>query len=106
MLLWEGLRQDEPSAETAPDDTARSLTKELAELQRRQTDGELDADLDPAYVLLALMGAVSAASTMPHIVQQLCGSNPASEEFLTAYSEQLRRIVRHLRRSSEPEPTG
>lgn len=104
MLLWEGLTHDQPTSETAPDDIERSLTDELAELHRRQSDGEIDADLDPAFVLLALMGAVSAGTTMPHVVQQLCGTSATSAEFLDAYSEQLRRIVRHLQRPSHDVP--
>jgi AcrR family transcriptional regulator len=96
MLMWEGLGQDAPPSDTTPDDTARSLTTELVELQRRQSEGELDADLDPAYVLIAMMGAVSAGATMPHVVHQLCGTSPDSEEFLSSYSEQLRRIVKRL----------
>ncbi len=104
MLLWEGLTQDQSASETAPDDVEHSLTDELAALHRRQSDGELDTDLDPAFVLLALMGAVAAGTTMPHVVRQLCGMSATSEEFLDAYGEQLRRIVRHLQRPSQDLP--
>ena len=62
----------------------------------RRARGELADDLDPAAVLLAVMGLVAAPVAMPDMVRKIFGLDPASPEFAGVYSEQLRRIVRHL----------
>jgi len=59
-------------------------------------DGEIAADLDPAYLLLVLFSAAMAPTLLPQIVRRVTGEAAGSSEFLTAYGEQLRRIVRHL----------
>jgi AcrR family transcriptional regulator len=69
---------------------------DVADVRRRQREGELADDLDPAFLLLALQGAVSAGITFPDDVRRLTGLDPASPEFAELYAEQLRRIVRHL----------
>jgi TetR/AcrR family transcriptional regulator len=69
---------------------------DVADLGRRQRDGEIADDLDPAFLLLALQGAVSAGITFPDDVRRLTGLDPTTGEFADRYAEQLRRIVRHL----------
>ena len=69
---------------------------EVADIRRRQAAGEIAADLDPGFLLLALMGAVAAGVTMPHMAERVCGVDPATPEFRERYGEQLRRIVAHL----------
>ena len=63
---------------------------------RRQGNGEVAADLDPAAVLLAGMGMVAAPVAMPQVARELFGVDPASPEFRERYTEQLRRIIAHL----------
>ena len=69
---------------------------DVADVRRRQSEGEIADDLDPAFLLLALQGAVSAGVTFPDDVRRLTGLDPATREFAERYAEQLRRIVRHL----------
>ncbi len=69
---------------------------EVADIRRRRAAGEIAADLDPGFLLLALMGAVAAGVTMPHMAERVCGVDPATPEFRERYGEQLRRIVAHL----------
>jgi AcrR family transcriptional regulator len=69
---------------------------EIADVRRRQEWGEIAADLDPAFLLLALQGAASAGVTFPADVRTLTGLDPESPEFADRYAEQLRRIVAHL----------
>jgi TetR/AcrR family transcriptional regulator len=42
------------------------------------------------------MGMIAAPLAMPQVARQLFGVDPASEEFLTRYGEQIRRIVTRL----------
>ena len=44
------------------------------------------------------MGMVAAPLAMPQVAWELFGIDPASEEFVTRYGEQIRRIVAHLAR--------
>jgi hypothetical protein len=69
---------------------------DITDVRRRQERGEIAADLDPAFLLLALQGAASAGVTFPADVRTLTGLDPASPEFADRYAEQLRRVVAHL----------
>lgn len=91
LLIWRGFSD---STEQPPDDTPAS--EDLSGLFRRQSDGELASDLDPASVRLLLMGAVAAPIVMPQVVRKVFGLDPRAPEFEERYGEQLRRIVRHL----------
>jgi TetR/AcrR family transcriptional regulator len=97
LLVWAGL--DEATGETPPrplsGDEQRTGTSDVADLRRRQANGELANDLDPACTLLALMGALSAPLIMPQVARRV-GLDPSSGEFEPRYREQLQRIVRHL----------
>ena len=74
--------------------------EEVALLRRRQEAGELPADLDPAFVLLALQGAASAGLVFPGDVRRLTGLDPGSEAFAERYAEQLARLLAHLGRAT------
>ncbi|MEU7239690.1 TetR family transcriptional regulator [Streptomyces sparsogenes] len=93
LHLWNGLTGCAP--EQAPED--------LSALRRRQAGGELAEDLDPAAAMLLFMALVSAPVAMPHTVRQLFGLDPDSPEFREHYTEQLRRIVRHLAQPQDPD---
>lgn len=93
LLLWAGLEHDTaderlPGASGEPDD--------LAELRRRQADGQIMSELDPSLFELALMGATLAPIALPHVVRRLTGLDPSDPAFQDRYAEQLRRIVRRL----------
>jgi TetR/AcrR family transcriptional regulator len=42
------------------------------------------------------MGMIAAPLAMPQVARELFGLDPASDEFLTRYAEQIRRIVARL----------
>lgn len=100
LLLWRGL--SDPS-EAPPDVSAER--QDLTSMRNRQDRGELAGDLDPAAVLLAVMGLVAAPVALPDMVRKIFGVDPAAPEFAEIYSEQLRRIVCHLG-GSGPAPAG
>jgi len=98
LLAWQGL------ADGGGDGDARQAGGQpglmqwiVAEFRRRQAAGELAGDLEPAYVALALFAAVAAPAVLPHVTRELSGLDPDGEEFQRDYSEQLARLVRHLR---------
>ncbi|MEV0273667.1 MAG: TetR/AcrR family transcriptional regulator [Hamadaea sp.] len=96
LLAWQGLTS---GGETGADDGSGPdpyFQAIVDDVRRRQRDGELAADLDPAYVLLVLFSATMAPILLPQIARQLTGLDAGTPEFLAAYTEQLRRIVEHL----------
>ena len=70
--------------------------EDLANMERRQEDGEIADEIDPAFLFLALQGMASAGVAFPADARNLTGLDPASPEFAEAYGEQLRRIVARL----------
>jgi TetR/AcrR family transcriptional regulator len=91
LLLWRGLSD---SSEAPPDVTGDSA--DLTSMRNRRSRGELADDLDPAAVLLAVIGMVTAPVALPDMARKIFGLDPSSPEFATRYGEQLRRMVRHL----------
>jgi AcrR family transcriptional regulator len=92
LLAWQGLAGNTPAA-----DRPELMQWIVAEIGRRQQAGELAADMDPAFVALALFAAAAAPAILPHVARELTGLDPESEEFNSGYAEQLARLVRHLR---------
>ncbi|MEU4890912.1 TetR family transcriptional regulator [Streptomyces sp. NPDC044780] len=79
-------------AGAAPDEEP----EDLSDLRRRQADGEIAEDIDPAMAMLLCVSLVAAPMTLPHTVRRLFGADPDSPEFRERYADQLRRIVRRL----------
>jgi AcrR family transcriptional regulator len=95
LLAWQGLTGDAQNDAETDDRYFQAIVEDV---RRRQRDGEIAADLDPAYVLLILFSAAMAPTLLPQIVRRVTGEAADSPEFLAAYGEQLRRIVEHLAR--------
>jgi AcrR family transcriptional regulator len=101
LLLWAGLSEDPDSPATLPPDSL-----DLAGMIARQERGEIPADLDPAAVLLVIIGAVTAAVAMPHVIRAIFGTDPASPGFEDHYAGQLRAIIARLHDESRDESDG
>ncbi|WP_073260205.1 TetR/AcrR family transcriptional regulator [Cryptosporangium aurantiacum] len=91
LLLSGGLHDDEP--ETSVDPTGAA---DVAEMTRRQAEGEIASDLDPALLQVALMGATLAPVALPQVVRRLTGAEPDDPEFTARYVEFLRRLAARL----------
>lgn len=81
------------SASDAPPETNGAAEAQVADLRRRQDEGEVHADLDPAMLFVVLQGAVAAPLVFPDNVRQLTGLDPQSPDFAARYADQLGRIV-------------
>lgn len=119
LLIWDGLTDQgpgspdpdpdpdlgssEPDAAGAagPADAAGSAgpsageSPDVADLRRRQADGELAADLDPPMLLLAMMAAIAAPVILPQVARRL-GIDTGAPDFEARYAELMKRIMRHL----------
>jgi AcrR family transcriptional regulator len=96
LLVWDGLTASRSRPRSAEGGEGGEAP-EVADLRRRRSDGEIADDLDPGFLLLALMAAVAAGTTMPEMATRLTGLDPDSPDFVERYGDQLRRLVRHLR---------
>jgi AcrR family transcriptional regulator len=97
IFIWEGLTRGTHQSDGQPDSKpSRGELPELADLRRRQAAGEIADDIDPAYLLVAVMGAITTIVTMPTRIEQLCGVRADSAEFISTFDSQLRRIIGHL----------
>ncbi|MEU8800950.1 TetR family transcriptional regulator [Spirillospora sp. NPDC048819] len=68
----------------------------LADLERRQRDGEIAADLDPACLLLALVAAAGAPAVYSSVMRAVAGDEVSEDQFARHYAAQLTRIVERL----------
>jgi TetR/AcrR family transcriptional regulator len=92
LLAWDGLADNGSNAgEPEP-----YFTEMVEDVRRRQREGELADELDPAYVLLVLFAAALAPTVIPQIARRITGLAADSPQFQTAYAEQLRRVVERL----------
>lgn len=108
LMAWRGLLA---GAGSPPADEDAGLA-DLSTMRARQAGGELAADLDPASVRLAIMGAVMVPVVLPQLVREIFGLDPGDPAFEARYAEQLRAVIRRLSVSApaapmptEPEPT-
>lgn len=91
LLLWRGL--------TDPDHTPPDLTPEQEDLtttSRRQHDGELPDDIEPATLRLLLLAAVTAPVAFPDTTRRLFGTAPDHPDFEQRYLIGLKRLLEHL----------
>jgi TetR/AcrR family transcriptional regulator len=93
LMVWRGLAETCGETDQAPDEEPE---QDLSGFTNRQKTGELDPDLDPACLLLMLMGAVSAPIVMPAMVRKIFGTDPSDPAFEERYSEHLRDLVARL----------
>ena len=66
---------------------------DLEDIRRRQQAGEVTADLDPAFLLLALEAVAAAGVVFPGDARRLTGRDPDTPEFIAWHADQLRRLV-------------
>jgi AcrR family transcriptional regulator len=78
-------------------DPDEQLPEEIEGMRTRQEAGEIDAEIDPALLLLMLKAAASLSFMFPGAVREATGLDAASEEFTERYAEHMRAIVRRLR---------
>ena len=91
LLLWRGLTDPDH----APPDGAPEQ-EDLSSTRRRQDDGELPRDIEPATLRLVLLAAVTAPVAFPDITRRLFGTTPEDPDFEQRYLDGLKRLLAHL----------
>ncbi|WP_041625094.1 TetR/AcrR family transcriptional regulator [Stackebrandtia nassauensis] len=101
LLLWQALNDDAPDVQDQAD-----YEREQEWMRRRVESGEFAADLDPEALQLVFMGMTMMPAAMPHLVRQLFGVEPNSEEFIERYGKTLRRVLAALADPPKPPKKG
>ncbi|MEV4456023.1 TetR/AcrR family transcriptional regulator [Microbispora sp. NPDC049633] len=96
LLAWSGLEYEGPR--TDPDQAPRSerLRGYVEEVRARQAAGRLPDEVDPACLTVMLMAAAMATTTLPHVVEGVCGVDPRSPDFVRHYADQVALLGRLL----------
>jgi TetR/AcrR family transcriptional regulator len=94
LLAWSGLQYTGPAGDPDHASRAQLLDESLDELRALQRSGRLSADLDPACLLVMLMAATMATTTLPHVIEGICRTDPRSPEFVEHFAEQVAVLAR------------
>ncbi|MFI5734763.1 TetR/AcrR family transcriptional regulator [Kribbella sp. NPDC051587] len=96
LLAWGGLEYAGPASDADHQPRADRLQRSVDQIRALQAAGTLPAELDPACLLVMLMGAAMATTTLPHVIEGLCQTDPRSPEFIQHYANQLALLTKHL----------
>ena len=96
LLAWSGLEYEGPDTDPDHESRSRQLRGEVDAVRELKADGRLPESIDPACLMVMLMSAAMAPTTLPNVIEGVCGVDPRSPEFLEHYADQLAIIVRHF----------
>jgi TetR/AcrR family transcriptional regulator len=94
LLAWSGLQYTGPADDLDRAQRTQQFADSIAEVHALRRAGRLPAELDPACLLVMLMAAGMAPTTLPQIVEGTCGSDPRSPEFIEHFAEQVALLAR------------
>lgn len=96
LLAWGGLEYTGPGTDPDHEPRARMLAESVGEVRALQDAGRLPADADPACLLVMLMAAAMAPTSLPHVIEGVCGADPRSAEFIEHFADQVALLARHI----------
>ncbi|MEV6769578.1 TetR family transcriptional regulator [Nocardia sp. NPDC051030] len=96
LLAWAGLEYTGPASDVDHEPRSRMLADSVADLRALQESGHLPADLDPACLLVILMAATMAPTTLPHVIEGITGTDPRSPDFIRYFADQIAVLARHI----------
>jgi TetR/AcrR family transcriptional regulator len=101
LMAWRGLAY--AAGESTPDEEPH---QDLSGITDRQSTGELDPELNPGCLLLAMTGMITAPLIMPDLVRKVFGVDPTDPAFEKCYAEHLQAIADRLRPPADQAGTG
>lgn len=96
LLAWSGLQYSGPEEDPDHASRAQVLGESLDELRALQESGRLPAEIDPGCLLVMLMAAAMAPTTLPHVIEGVCGTDPRSPEFIEHFAGQVALLAGQL----------
>lgn len=94
LLAWSGLEYTGPDAEAETYEPM--LADTVAEIRARQAAGEVSKDFDPAALTVILMAAAMVTTTLPHIVDGVCGTDADSPVIVEHFADQVATLAKAL----------
>lgn len=94
VFAWTGLQYTGPGDDPDPTARTRLLADSVDELRALQRSGRLPADVDPACLLVILMAAAMATTTLPHVIESVCDADPRSPAFVEHFADQVAAVAR------------
>jgi len=96
LFAWSGLQYT--GTDDDPDRASRTqlLAESVDRLRALQQSGRLPAEMDPACLLVMLMAAAMATTTLPHVIEGVCGADPKSSELVEHFADQVAVLARHI----------
>jgi AcrR family transcriptional regulator len=94
VFAWSGLQYTGPDND--PDRASRNqlFGDSVDRLRALREAGQLPAEVDPACLLVMLMAAAMATTTLPQVIEGLCGADPKSAEFVEHFADQVAVLAR------------
>lgn len=96
LMAWGGLQYTGPDSDLDHAPRSERLQHSVDELRAMQAAGRLPEEVDPASLLVMLMAAAMATTTLPHVIEGIAGVDPRSREFIEHYAEQVALVGRLL----------
>ncbi|MFB9235044.1 TetR/AcrR family transcriptional regulator [Plantactinospora siamensis] len=96
VFAWSGLQYTGPDDDPDRDSRARNLAHGVDELRALQAAGRLPAEVDPACLLVIMMAAAMATTTLPHVIESVCHADPRSPEVVEHFADQVAVLARLL----------
>ncbi|GAA4608829.1 AcrR family transcriptional regulator [Actinoplanes octamycinicus] len=103
MFAWSGLQYSGPDQDPDRESRTRMLQGGVDRLRAMQAAGRLPAEVDPACLQVILMAACMATTTLPHVIEGLCGTDPRAPEFVEHFAGQVAIMARLLGLDDTPE---
>lgn len=96
LLAWSGLEYTGPETDLDHEPRSKQLSGAVDEFRQLRDAGKLPDGIDPAALMIMLMAAAMAPTTLPHVIEGICQVDPRSPEFVRHYADQLALIIRSL----------
>lgn len=96
LLAWSGLEYTGAEADSERDARTGMFAPAIERLRALQESGGLSAELDPAVLLVMLMAAAMAPTTLPQVIAGIDGGDPSSPEVIERFADQIAVLGRLL----------
>ncbi|MFI0480145.1 TetR/AcrR family transcriptional regulator [Actinomadura sp. 9N215] len=106
LLAWSGLEYTGPESDPDQAPRTRMLADAVEDVRALQEAGRLPPEADPACLMVMLMAAAMAPTTLPHVIEGVCGADPRSTEFAEHFADQIALVARHIGLEPPDRPAG
>ncbi|PPK64449.1 helix-turn-helix domain-containing protein [Actinokineospora auranticolor] len=95
LFAWAGLEYT--GTDVDHDGRAERMRPTVEEIRER-----VGPEVDPACLTVMLTAAAMATTTLPHVIESVCGVDPRTPEFARHYADQVATVARLLGLADHP----